>query len=177
MMCNDRDAERVDTPLTVDDLARQFGFTPEELALNRAGRFSARQRQTLIFRCVGYLVRGVGLLVLSVALTAYLTTVIQRMWEWALFGLLCALILVIAILLIRAALLTVARPAVHTITGTLHRSGDANHPSILAGDTSLRVSFRRWKRLAASYPGQYRFYVDPEHSLLSVELLSEDNES
>jgi hypothetical protein len=152
-----------------------FGFSPDDLALNRAGEFSARQRQTLVFRCVGYLVRGIGLLVLNVILAAYLTTVIHRVWEWALFGLLCALIAVIAALLIRAAMMTLARPTIHTITGTLRRAGYANHPLILAGDTPLRVSFRRWKRLVEAYPGTYRFYVDPEQSLLSLEPLNEDD--
>jgi hypothetical protein len=163
-------------PPTAADLARLFGFSLDELALNRTGDLSARQRQTLVFRSIGYLVRGIALIVLSVVLAAYLTTLLHRAWQWVLFGVLCALIAWIAALLARAAYLILAHPTIHTVMGGLRRAGDANHPRILAGDTELRVSFRRWKRLAEAYPGHYRFYVGPDQSLLSVEPLSEESE-
>ena len=162
------------TPLTAADLARLFGFTPDELALNRAGHFSTRQRQTLIFRYVGYLVRGVGLVILTIVLAATVTVFIHHPWGWALFGLLCALIMLLAGLWVRAVTLIIVRPTIRTVIGELRRAGDANQPFILAGDTHLRVSFRRWKRLAEAYPGQYRFYIGPEHTLLSVEPLHDE---
>ncbi|MBN1564579.1 MAG: hypothetical protein JXA10_12110 [Anaerolineae bacterium] len=161
-------------PLTADDLARLFGFTLDDLALNRTGQFSAQQRQTLIFRSVGYLVRGVGLDILLIILGAYVTTLIHSAWEWALFGLLCVSIAVIMGLWIKAMYQIIAHPTIHTLIGPLRRAGDANHPLILAGDVQLRVSFRRWKRLADAYPGQYRFYIGPEQALLSIEPLHEE---
>jgi hypothetical protein len=151
-----------------DNLAAQFGFTPDELALNRAGEFSARQRQTLFFLSVGYLVRGLALIVLVIVLAAAVAD--RHTTGTALLGLLLA---GIVLLYVRAAY-QVFSPRVTVITGPLRRGQDARHPSIFAGDTELRVSFRRWKRLKASYPGTYRFYVAPDLILLSLEPWNED---
>lgn len=164
-----------DSP-TLDDLADRLGFTLEECAFNRAGLLSERQRQMLFFRGIGHIVRGIALVVLCVVLAAYLTTVIQHRYQWALFGLLCTLIVIVILLLIRAIYHMVARPSIRTLTGTLRRTGDANHPRILAGNTPLRVSFRRWKRLPATFPGRYIFYVGPGNSLLSLEPIREAEE-
>jgi hypothetical protein len=92
----------------------------------------------------------------------------RRAWEQALVAVLVALIGVIVALVLRAAY-AVARPTVETITGELCRTGDARHPCVRAGNRELRVSFRRWKRLAPSYPGEFRFYCGPGLMLLSVE--------
>jgi hypothetical protein len=151
-----------------DNLAAQFGFTPDELALNRAGEFSDRQRQTLFFLSVGYLVRGLALIVLVIVLAA--TVADQHTTGTALLGLLLA---GIVLFYLRAAY-QVLFPRIAVITGPLRRGQDAYHPSIFAGDTELRVSFRRWKRLKASYPGTYRFYVAPDLILLSLEPWNED---
>lgn len=159
---------------TLADLAALFGFTPAECALNRAGQFSERQRQTLFFRSLGYIVRGSALLALNLVLGAYLTTLTRRPVEWGLFGLYCLLNVGMILLIVRAIFRTVIRPQIHPITGTLHRSGDVQHPLILAGNTHLRVSFRRWKRLADTYPGHFTFYVGPGNTLLSLEPSQED---
>jgi hypothetical protein len=151
-----------------DDLAAQFGFTCEELALNRAGEFSARQRQTLFFLCVGYLVRGLALIVLVIVLVAAVGD--QHTTGLVLLGLLFA---GIVLLYLRAAY-QVLFPRITVITGSLRRGQDARHPSIFAGNTELRVSFRRWKRLKESYPGTYQFYVAPALILLSLEPWNED---
>jgi hypothetical protein len=151
-----------------NDLAAQFGFTPDELALNRAGEFSARQRQTLFFLSVGYLVRGLALIVLVIVLAAAVAD--RHTAGTALLGLLLAGI----VLLYLRATYQVLSPRVTVITGSLRRGQDARHPSIFAGDAELRVSFRRWKRLRASYPGTYRFYVAPDLILLSLEPWNED---
>lgn len=153
---------------TPDELAALLGFTPEELACNRAGQFSERQHQTLFFLSVGYLVRGLALTVLNIVLTVAVIDTIHKTWQIAGFVLLCLLVGGIIILLFRAAY-QIGFPQVETITGTLRRGDDAWHPTIFAGDVELRVSFRRWKRLKESYPGQYRFYVAPSLILLSVE--------
>ncbi len=162
------------SPPTLADLAALFGFTPAECALNRTGQFSERQRQTLFFRSVGYLVRGSALLVLNLILSAYLTAFLRRPTEWGLFGLYCLLIAGMTLLIARAIFRTMLRPQICTITGPLHRCGDARHPLILAGNTHLRVSFRRWKRLADTYPGHFTFYVGPGDTLLSLEPSQED---
>jgi hypothetical protein len=159
-------------PPTPDELAALFGFTPTERALNRAGRLSDRQQQTLFFRSVGYLVRGLALTVLNVVLAVAVAGTVRRTWQIAGFVTLCLLIAGMAGLLVRAAY-KIMFPRVETITGTLRRGTDAWHPSIFAGETELRVSFRRWKRLQEVYPGTYRFYVAPSRILLSVE--PEDN--
>jgi hypothetical protein len=154
-----------------DDLAAQFGFTCEELALNRAGEFSARQRQTLFFLSVGYLVRGLALLVLVIVLAV---AVADR--NAVGIALLILLGGVIAALYARAAY-QVLFPRIAVLIGPLRRGQDAYHPSIFAGDTELRISFRRWKRLTGRYPGTYRFYVGPTLILLSLEPCHEDKSS
>ncbi len=160
-----------DVQPTSEELAAQFGFTREELALNRAGEFSARQRQTLFFLSAGYLVRGLALIVLVIVLAVAVAD--RHTAGWVLIGLLLA---GIVLLYLRAAY-QVLFPRVSVIFGPLRRGQDARHPSIFAGDTELRVSFRRWKRLKASYPGMYRFYVAPALILLSLEPWSEDKSS
>ena len=151
-----------------EDLAAQFGFTCDELVLNRAGEFSARQRQTLFFLSVGYLVRGLALLVLVIVLGV---AVSDR--HTAGIVLLVLLFGVIVALYARAAY-QILFPHIAVIIGPLRRGQDAYHPSIFAGDTELRVSFRRWKRLKELYPGVYRFYVGPTLILLSLEPCHED---
>ncbi len=159
-----------DTP----DLGRGFGFTPEELALNRAGRLSDRQRQTVVFRSVGYLIRGLALVALAVVLAAAVAPTIHTPGQIGLFAALCVLVLIIAGLLVRAAFV-VAHPAVQAASGPLVRSGDARHPAITVGGVTLRTSYRRWKRLPAAFPGSYRaYYYGPELTLLSLERAAED---
>lgn len=158
----------------VAELGRSFGFTPEELALNRAGRVSDRQRQTIIFRCVGYVVRGVALVVLIVTLAAAVAPTLHTEWQTALFAALCLLGLLIAGLLFRAAVV-IRRSPVHIATGSLSRSGDARHPAVTVGGVTLRISFRRWKRLPAAYPGTFRAYYGPELNLLSLEPAAKDD--
>jgi hypothetical protein len=154
--------------LTPDDLGAQFGFTPEELALNRAGEFSARQRQTLFFLSVGYLVRGLALIVLIIVLVAAVAD------HHTIGGMLLGLLFAGIVLLYLRAAYQVMFPRITVITGSLRRGSDARHPTIFAADTALRISFRRWKRLKASYPGTYRFYVAPDLILLSLEPWNED---
>lgn len=150
------------------DLARTFGFTPEELALNRAGRLSARQRQMVLYHSTGYLVRGVAALVLGVVLLAALVAGVERPWEWALFGAAVILLAGFALGLVIAAV-RVARPAMQSATGPLTRAGTASRPAVQVGALALRVSYRRWKRLPPTLPGHYRVYYSTGRELLSVE--------
>lgn len=153
---------------TVDELADMFGFTPDDLALNRAGQFSARQRQQVVYQSVGYLVKGIAFLVLCGVLIASLLPSIHRPWEWIM---LAVTILLVAALAIGwgIAAIRVVRPAVHTITGSLSRAGSDMQPRVQVGQVALRMSFRRWKRLPPSFPGKYRVYYGPEMTLLSLE--------
>jgi ABC-type proline/glycine betaine transport system permease subunit len=123
---------------TPDELAALFGFSLDELALNRAGQFSDRQRQTLFFMSVGYLVRGLALVVLTVVLAAAVAETIHTRWQITGFALLSLLIVGMVGLWLRAAYL-VRFPHVETITGTLRRGSDDWHPSIFAGTVELRV--------------------------------------
>jgi hypothetical protein len=86
-----------------DELAALFGFTLEELALNRAGRLSDHQRQTLFFLSVGYLVRGLVLVVLNVILAATVADTVHTTGHMVAFVVLCLLMAGIAAFLIRAA--------------------------------------------------------------------------
>lgn len=162
------------TPLEAADLGRCFGFTPEEVTLNRAGRVSDRQRQAIVFHGVGYVVRGAALLVLIVTLAAAVAPTLRTAWHVALFAALCLLGLLIAGLLFRAAALIVRSP-VRAVTGSPVRSGDARHPAITVGGVTLRISFRRWKRLPAALPGTYRAYYGPDTRLLSLEPAAKDD--
>jgi hypothetical protein len=117
---------------------------------------------------VGYLVRGLALIVLVIVLAA--TVGDRHTTGWVLLGLLFA---GIVLLYLRAAY-QVLFPHIAVITGPLRRGQDAHHPSIFAGATELRVSYRRWKRLKGLYPGLYRFYVAPDLILLSLEPWNED---
>lgn len=145
-----------------------LGFALDELALNRAGLFSARQRQTLFFTSVGYLVRGLVLTVLSVVLAAWLAPDVRTPGQIALFAALCLSVALVSGLLLHAAF-QVLRPTVRTATGSLRRSGDPRHPRLQVGDVELHISFRRWKRLPSEWPGLCRAYYDPAHNLLSAE--------
>lgn len=156
-------------PLTVEQLAVLFGFTPGELALNRAGRFSERQRQQLAYQSVGYLLRGIGFLVLSVILTASLYEPDMERGQAAAFITVGLLLLMISGYLLFAAY-RVFSPTVQSREGKLIRSGSARQPAVLIADRPLRISYRRWKRLPPSFPGAYRvYYARSVDTLLSVE--------
>ncbi|HEX3050095.1 MAG TPA: hypothetical protein VHP83_05525 [Aggregatilineaceae bacterium] len=147
----------------------KLGFTSDELALNRAGRLSSRQRQQLFFQSIGYLVRGAGMLVLTIILAFYLVPRINESWEKIAFGVVWLLMGVSTGLMIFAAV-QVACPSVRSVTGSLERAGTLKDPRVRIGTHEMRISRRRWKHLAASYPGTYRaYYVRFAGNLLSVE--------
>lgn len=154
---------------TIDELARAFGFTLDELARNRRGKLSLRQRQQVVFQSIGYIVRGVAFLVLGGVLAAALVPTLNRRWEWAAFVGMCAVLVGLAAYLAFAAV-RIARPVVRTATGPLVRAGSANRPRVRVGSLDLRVPFRRWKRLPLILPGRYRaYYARGVYNLLSIE--------
>jgi hypothetical protein len=154
---------------TNERLADMFGFTLDELALNRTGLFSQRQRQQLAYQSIGYLVRGIAVIVLSTLLIVTLASRTRQPWEIALLALTSGLLAVLCGLLLFAAY-RVFRPTVQTATGPLQRSGNARDPHVSIGDRTLRISFRRWKRLPPALPGQYRvYYARGTYNLLSLE--------
>jgi hypothetical protein len=155
-----------DLPLPSAQLADMFGFTLDDLALNRAGQFSARQRQNLLYRSARIFVCGAALLLMSVIVIATLyQSVPQRSW----FVLLALLAILQGVILIILAQL-VLRPPVHTATGVIRRGTDMWKPAIIVeGKCVLRTTTRRWKRLPESLPGEYRIYYGPDARLLSME--------
>jgi len=152
-----------------------LGFAPDALIANRAGRLSDRQRQDLRYRSIGHLVRGVVMLLGGATLIAAVAPLAEAAWQRALWIGVCALWLALGVLWLAAAR-DVARPTVRAATGTLRRAGDPAHPAIAVNGVVLRVSYRRWKRLSAVYPGRYRAYYGPARALLSIEPISEDTD-
>lgn len=160
-------------PLSAEELADLFGFAPDALAANRAGLLSDRQRQDLRYRSIGHLVRGAMMLVGGAVLIAAVSPLAEAAWERALLVGVWVLWLVLGLLWLTAAR-DVARPTVHMATGALGRAGDPSHPAIAVNGVTLRVSYRRWKRLSAAYPGRYRAYYGPARTLLSIEPAPEE---
>ncbi len=147
----------------------RLGFTSDELVLNRAGQLSSRQRQQLFFQSIGYLVRGAVMLALNSILACYLVPRIDETWEKLAVGAVWLLMGVSTGLMIFAAV-QVAYPSVRSVTGSLEQAGTLKDPRVRIGTREMRISRRRWKHLAASYPGTYRaYYVRFAGNLLSVE--------
>lgn len=154
-------------PRTVDALARWFGFTPDELALNRAGCLSTRQRQNVLFQGVRVIVLGVVLIVLNVMLAAAVAPGARSGPQQAAFGALIVLIAAIIVLVLRAAG-EVLFPRVRCVCGPLSPAGSARQPLLRAGDRLLAISYRRWRRLGVFGDRPYRAYY-AGRTLLSVE--------
>lgn len=149
-----------------DELCALFGFTPDELALNRSGRLSARQRQTVRFRAIGLLVRGLAFVILTVILLASQAAQLRTGWQRALAIAVAAL----AIAVWLAGVWVVLRPDVRRVAGPCRRNGTPRHPLVNVGGEKLAVSYRRWKRLPPALPGTYvAYYSTPDHALLSIE--------
>jgi len=145
-----------------------LGFTPDELALNRQGQMSARQRQTLWYHQVGYLVRGVAMMILNLILISYLMPRLEQAMHKALLGVIVVLVMIIAGYLIIGFYRTWS-PVVHTVTGPLTIGGSEQSPRLHIGSLSLRISRRAWRRLEGTYPGPFRVYYSPAGDLLSLE--------
>lgn len=160
-------------PLSAEDLAGMFGFAPDALNANRAGRLSDRQRQDLRYRSIGHLVRGATMLLGGAVLSAAISPLAETAWQRALWIGVCVLWLALGLLWLAAAR-GVARPTVHIAAGALRRAGDPSHPAITVNSVALRISYRRWKRLSAAYPGRYCAYYGPARTLLSIEPASEE---
>lgn len=156
-------------PATVEALALWLGFSPEELALNRAGRLSDRQRQTVRFQGIRLVVVGAALILLNVLLAAAVAPTVPPSEKPAL-GVLVLLIAVLVFMVGRASA-EVLLPHVHTVTGPLCTAGSARSPRLRAGNHLLVISYRRWQRwqkLDAPGRQMYRtYYVG--RTLLSVE--------
>jgi hypothetical protein len=158
---------------TARQLADLFGFSEDELTLNRAGAFSDRQRQQLVYQSIGYLVRGLAFIILDILLAITLYARLDRAWQQALFAALIVLLLDATALILRAAV-KVCFPTVRSATGPLSRAGSANQPCIRTGALELRISYRRWRRLPPTLPGTYRvYYANAVNTLLSLEPRSE----
>ncbi|MBN1680442.1 MAG: hypothetical protein JW966_09115 [Anaerolineae bacterium] len=142
---------------SIGDLGAIFGFAPDELAFNRAGRVSARQRQALRYRGIGFLVKGAAACVLNVILAAALAPGITYPWQRTLYGVLWALIALFALAVIGGTLLVV-HPVVRHVTTTIKRSPSAARPCLIAGKLELRISGAAWRRMPPSYSGQFRVY-------------------
>lgn len=155
-----------DAPLPAGELAALFGFTLDDLALNRAGHLSARQRQDVLYRNARVFVSGAILALISVIVLAAFYRIVPRRAWFTLLALDTVLLTTLALTLRRFVL----RPPIHTTTGTIRRGTDAWTPSIIVHDTlALRISTRRWKRLPESLPGTYRVYYGPDQRVLSLE--------
>jgi len=154
-------------PRTVDALARWFGFTPDELALNRAGRLSPRQRQTVFFQGVRVIILGVTLIVLSVMLAAAVAPGVRTGPQRVAFGVLLLLVAALGVLVLRAAG-EVLYPRVRCVCGPLAPAGSPRQPLLRAGDRLLAISYKRWRRLGIFGDQPYRTYY-AGRTLLSVE--------
>jgi hypothetical protein len=151
------------------DLAALFGFTPHELALNRIGYLSPQQRQRLFYRSVGYLVNGLGVVLLNAILLSAVAPRVQRPWQRAILVALWVGLGVFAVLVIVSAW-RVFSPRVKSATGSIRRGGTPRKPRVEVGGVELRLSFRRWKRLPPSFPGRYTvYYAGFVGDLLSLE--------
>lgn len=156
----------LDPPLSAAQLADLFGFTLDDLALNRLGQFSAQQRQNLIYRSVRIFVCGAALLLMSVIVIA---TLYQRVPWHSRFVLLALLVILQGVTLTFFARL-VLHPPVHTATGAIRRGTDMWKPAIIVEEKCvLRITTRCWKRLQQSFPGKYRVYYGPDARPLSIE--------
>lgn len=156
------------SPETLPSLGDLFGFEPGEAALNRAGQLSPRQRQQVIYRSVGYIVRGLAVCLLNGILAAAVSPTIDRPWQRAAFVILCAFVALLGLDLLSAAYRCLF-PRVHAVAGPLVRAGNLNKPCIRVGSRDLAVNARRWKRLPPDLPGQYRAYWTTGRLLLSLE--------
>ncbi len=151
--------------MTTAALAELFGFTVQEAARNRAGQLSPRQRQQCIFASIGYIVRGLAVIVLVVVLATALPASVDPGWRIALYGMAG----IMALLLIYGGTRAIW-PPVAQVAGTLRRTGDDWHPQLQIGDIRLRITYRRWKHLPDTLPGPYRvYYTSTTHQLLSIE--------
>ncbi len=155
-------------PLPVAALSELFGFAPEALAANRAGHLTDVQRQDLLFYSLGYLVRGLVMLVLSLTLIASVIPLADTPTNQVLLALACAALVVLGTGWLIAAY-RVLRPRVWSVNGRALRAGDPAHPALAVGEVILRVPYRRWKRLPPALPGEYCAYYGPTRSLLSIE--------
>lgn len=160
-------------PLPVTALSELFGFSPEALEANRAGRLTDEQRQDLFYHSVGYLVRGLVMLVLSLTLIASVTPLARTPLNQTLLAIACVALLALGGSWLIAAY-RVVRPQVQAVSGAVQQAGDPAHPALAVGTVILRVPYRRWKRLPVTLPGEYRAYYGPTRSLLSIEPIPQE---
>ncbi|WP_162909923.1 hypothetical protein [Aggregatilinea lenta] len=160
----------VQPPATVEALTRWFGFSLEELALNRVGRLSARQRQNVRFQGLCIIVVGGVLVLLDMLLTVTVAPTAKTMAENLALDALVLLNAVIVVIIGLAAV-EILLPRVHTFTGPLCLAGTPRSPRLRAGDRLLVIPYRRWQRwqrLNAPDRQLYRtYYVG--RTLLSIE--------
>lgn len=162
-------------PLPVAALSELFGFAPDALTANRAGRLTDRQRQDLFYHSLGHLMRGLVMLVLGLTLVASVTPLANSPINQVLLAAACGTLLLLGTSWLVAAYRVLLHPRIQTASGPARRSGDPAHPALTVGAVTLHVPYRRWKRLPATLPGIYRAYYSPVHSLLSIEPLYEES--
>lgn len=167
---------REPVPLLPGTLAGLFEFTLDELALNRAGKLSARQRQNVFYQSWGYLMRGIAMVVFGGGLTIILAGCVESARDRALIAGIAVLQAICTTFLVVNAY-RVLRPTVRIVSGPLRRGADAWHPAVTIGGETVRISYRRWRRLHPAYPGTYRAYLDPAGRLLSMEPVLKDDPS
>ncbi|NDJ77561.1 MAG: hypothetical protein GYB65_15020 [Chloroflexi bacterium] len=149
--------------LSLDQLAALFGFAPEDVALNRQGCFSLRQRQDLLYRNLGVVVRSVSVLLLGIILAVTLRTRADPAEWWVLVLLVSFGGLLLIITGWRALF-----PTVQVAVGPVVRAGNSADPHVQVGEHEFRIARRRWQRLPPALPGSYWVH-HTSHRLLSIE--------
>jgi hypothetical protein len=168
----------VDDQSITRELGSIWGFTREELVLNRAGRVSTKQRFHLFLN--GLWLLGFGLLAIAGAfiMTYFVlfgsndSLSINHLWQRIIL-ILFAIFMDLFLLLFGVAASSIAykslSPKIETAIGPLTYSGTNKSPYLVVGDKALSVSAKRWNKMRASYPGQFCMYYIPENHLLSIE--------
>jgi hypothetical protein len=166
--------------LTVAQLRQLYGFTLQELNLNRQEKMSERQRSQSRAGARGNFYAGVGMALVAGLFWFALTEGALHDWTeflagfrgFCIWGLLFPFVGILAPLgVLGAMMLTIdgLRCKVTVTEGSLKRVGNESSHEIQVGEDKRIVPRERWKRLAVSYPGKYRVYSNEDRHLLSIE--------
>ncbi|NDJ77562.1 MAG: toll/interleukin-1 receptor domain-containing protein [Chloroflexi bacterium] len=171
----DADAQNTSTTQpSASQLATLFGFTLEELELNRSGKLSSRQRS--IYRQDARL-SFIAALVLGLPALGALVAVVQTGLHClrVSLGVLSLLLGWLAITLFFATIQYLFG-RINWAEGELRRSAEWTRPWIEVGNERIDIPLNIWQRLPTSYPGEFRAYFDPMEDLLSIEPVNENED-
>jgi len=151
---------------SAEELAEIFGFTMDELLLNRNMDISKRQRSSILSNfwtgCV------IELILLFTTLLIH-----NEILRAVLFVMLCIIGLIIA-----SNLYAYLFPRVKSITGTVKRTGSKRNPKLQVRDQSLILNIKDRDLVSETYEGRYRaFYATSSYGasiLLSIEPWNEE---